>query len=209
MPKKTTSEIFQKSQYLYSVSFKKYKIFFNFSNGFLQLCVILERWKTSLQTFKQLQVCSVKLRNTYCMDGKFSIHCPNCSFTNFLNTNRLKILNKTNLHIETITQVVASIKTNATAKPAITPIKSGDCKISWIQSFRSPHHFTEVFVSSKGLMLPEMSEFDVSGTESTTSNEFITCFSRILNSRIYENYSLFFNFQRVVKYCIGFFDPNK
>ena len=143
------------------------------------------------------------------MDGKFSIHCPNCSFTNFLNTNRLKILNKTNLHIETITQVVASIKTNATAKPAITPIKSGDCKISWIQSFRSPHHFTEVFVSSKGLMLPEMSEFDVSGTESTTSNEFITCFSRILNSRIYENYSLFFNFQRVAKYCIGFFDPNK
>ena len=120
-------------------------------------------------------------------------------FTYKLLLNRLKILNKTNLHIETITQVVASIKINATAKPTITPIKSGDCKISWIQSFRSPHHLTEVFVSSKGLMLPEMSEFDVSGTESTTSNEFITCFSRILNPRIYENYSFFFQFSEGCK----------
>ena len=143
----------------------------------------LNKWQEFSPT-RDISKIHLWIKYLSCMDGKslylegcpyycykvqisieFSIHRPTCSLTNnFLQTD----LNKTNLHIETITQVVASIKTNATANPTITPIKSGDCKISWIQSFRSPHHLTEVFVSSKGLMLPEMSEFDVSGTESTT-----------------------------------------
>ena len=65
---------------------------------------------------------------------------------------------------------VVKIRINAKANPEMTAIKRGEFEISCIQSFKSPVHFDEfsVMISSNGLTLPEMSELEGSGTESTT-----------------------------------------